>query len=77
MPGGILVLLPETDEDEAAHLANRIERGYRGRSHERRAERGDPDRDRGRARGADPVDAIDSADRRLGRDPDEELEDAS
>lgn len=60
-----LVLLPETDEAEAAHLASRIERGYRAHGDalfttgEIRIEIAAP------RRGTDPADAIAGADRRL------------
>jgi hypothetical protein len=60
-----LVLLPETGEDEAAHLASRIERGYRGHGEdilvtgEIRIEIAVP------RRGADPYEAIEAAGRRL------------
>jgi len=60
-----LVLLPETGEDEAAHLASRIERGYRGHGDDAlaagdvRIEIAIP------RRGADPFEAIDQAGRRL------------
>jgi len=64
-PGRFLVLLPETTEDEAAHLASRIERGYRSHADEStvpgeiRIEIAVP------RRGTDPDHAIASADRRL------------
>jgi hypothetical protein len=64
-PTRILVMLPETTEDEAAHLAARIERGYRTTAGggvmptEIRIEIAAP------RRGADPQDAIDEADRRI------------
>ncbi len=60
-----LVLLPETGEDEAAHLASRIERGYRGHGDDAlvtgdiRIEIAVP------RRGTDPADAIELAGRRL------------
>jgi hypothetical protein len=61
----ILVMLPETTEEDAAHLAGRIERGYRTiagdgvTQPEIRIEIAVP------RRGADPQDAIDEAGRRL------------
>jgi hypothetical protein len=61
----ILVMLPETTEEDAAHLAGRIERGYRTiagdgvTQPEIRIEIAVP------RRGADPQDAIDDAERRL------------
>jgi hypothetical protein len=64
-PTRFLVLLPETDEDEAAHLASRIERGYRIHGTEGpvtgdiRIEIAVP------RRGADPTESIERADRRL------------
>lgn len=64
-PGRFLVLLPETGEDEAAHLASRIERGYRAHAEEAtvageiRIEIAVP------RPGTDPDLAIESADRRL------------
>ena len=64
-PTRFLVLLPETGEDEAVHLATRIERGYRLHAHETpmtgeiRIEIAVP------SRGTDPADAIEHADRRL------------
>ncbi len=64
-PSRILVMLPETTEDDAAHLAARIERGYRTTAGgdvmptEIRIEIAVPHR------GADPQDAIDEADRRI------------
>ena len=60
-----MVLLPETDQDDAAHLAARIERGYRSMADaalvaaELRMEIAVL------RRGADPDDAIADADRRL------------
>lgn len=63
--GRFMVLLPETDADDAAHLATRIERGYRSLaddapvSPELRIEIAVL------RRGADPDDAIADADRRL------------
>ena len=77
-PGRYLVLLPETGELEAGHVADRIERGLSR-----------PDATSPRSsddirieiavarRGADPLDAIDDAARRLDGIADEELEDAS
>ena len=63
-PERFLVLLPETNEDEATHLAARIERAYRHvddaiATGEIRIEIAIP------RRGGDPADAIDLADRRL------------
>ena len=64
-PDRFLVLLPETGEDEAAHLASRIERGYRGHGDDAlvtgdiRIEIAVP------RRGTDPAEAIDLAGRRL------------
>jgi hypothetical protein len=69
-PGRFLVLLPETGEDEAAHLASRIERGYRGHGDDAlvpgdiRIEIAVP------RRGLDPTEAIELAGRRL-EDPTE------
>jgi hypothetical protein len=60
-----MVLLPETSQDDAAHLANRVERGYRALAD------GAPVAAQLRVeiavlrRGADPEDAIADADRRL------------
>jgi hypothetical protein len=64
-PDRFLVLLPETGEDEAAHLASRIERGYRGHGEDALAggdihiEIAVP------RRGTDPAEAIELAARRL------------
>jgi hypothetical protein len=63
-PERFLVLLPETNEDEAAHLASRIERAYRHLDDaipvgDIRIEIAVP------RRGTDPSDAIAVADRRL------------
>ena len=64
-PGRFLVLLPETGEDEAVHLASRIERGYRAHGDEAtvageiRIEIAAP------RPGTDPDLAIEWADRRL------------
>ncbi len=63
-PERFLVMLPETNEDEAAHLASRIERAYRHADDalatgDIRIEIAVP------RRGGDPAEAIASADRRL------------
>jgi hypothetical protein len=76
-PGRYLLLLPETGELEAGHVADRIERGYRGRSHDPALERGIRIEIAVARRGADPLGAIDDAERRLDGLADEELEDAS
>jgi hypothetical protein len=78
-PGRYLLLLPETDEIEAGHVADRIERGYRGRTHEPQVEREIRIEIASARRGADPFAAIDDAQRRLDGivDEDDELEDAS
>jgi hypothetical protein len=76
-PGRYLVLLPETGELEAGHVADRIERGYRGRTHDPAVERGIRVEIAVVRRGADPLGAIDDAERRLDGIADEELEDAS
>jgi hypothetical protein len=76
-PGRYLLLLPETGELEAGHVADRIERGYRGRTHEPTLERAIRIEIALARRGADPLDAIDDAGRRLDGIAGEELEDAS
>jgi hypothetical protein len=76
-PGRYLLLLPETGELEAGHVADRIERGFRGRTHDPAVERGIRVEIAVVRRGADPLDAIDDAERRLDGIADEELEDAS
>jgi hypothetical protein len=77
--GRYLLLLPETGEIEAGHVADRIERGFRGRSHEPAPEREIRIEIAVARRGADPLAAIDDAERRLDgiADDDEQLEDAS
>ncbi len=65
-PDTFLVLLPETGEEDAVHLAGRIDRGFRahgdepGVTAEMRIEIAVP------RRGVDPRDAIAAAERRLG-----------
>jgi hypothetical protein len=76
-PGRFLLLLPETGELEAGHVADRIERGYRGRTHEPGLERGIRIEIALARRGADPLGATEDAERRLDGIADEELEDAS
>ena len=76
-PGRYLVLLPETGELEAGHVADRIERGFRGRTHDAAVERAIRLEIAVVRRGADPFGAIDDAERRLDGIADEELEDAS
>jgi hypothetical protein len=76
-PGRYLLLLPETGELEAGHVADRVERGYRGRTHDPALERGIRVEIAVVRRGADPLGAIDDADRRLDGIADDELEDAS
>lgn len=60
-----LVLLPETGEDEAAHLASRIERGYRGHGEDALAAGDIHIEIAVPRRGTDPAEAIELAGRRL------------
>jgi diguanylate cyclase with GGDEF domain len=60
-----MILLPETTQDDAAHLGNRIERGYRSLAEETRIPAQLRIEIAVLRRGADPDDAIADADRRL------------
>ena len=64
-PGRYLLLLPETGELEAGHVADRIERGYRGRSHEPSIDREIRIEIALARRGSDPTVAIGEAEQRL------------
>jgi hypothetical protein len=76
-PGRYLLLLPETGEIEADHVADRIERGFRGRVHEPSLDQAIRIEIANVLRGADPFGAIADAERRLDGFADDELEDAS
>ena len=60
-----MVLLPETDQDDAAHLATRLERGYRALADQAPVAAELRMEIAVLRRGADPDDAIADADRRL------------
>ena len=79
-PGRFLLLLPGDRRDEAGHVADRIERGYRGSDPRAPGRARHPHRDRG-GRGAAPTRSPRSTtpQRRLDGivDEDDELEDAS
>lgn len=63
--GRFMVLLPETSADDAAHLATRIERGYRSLAEDAPVSAELRIEIAVLRRGADPDDAIADADRRL------------
>ncbi len=63
--GRFMVLLPETTQDDAAHLASRVQRGYRSLADDAPVAAQLRIEIAVLRRGADPDDAIADADRRL------------